>query len=174
MTIWYSSDNHFSHRNIIKYSNRPFANVDEMNEEIIRRHNSRVKPTDNWYCLGDFCFDKNPDKFLSRMNGKKHLIIGNHDSVKTQESYYWDSVQPYLEISDDQTKIILCHYSFRVWNQSHRGAIALYGHSHGSLPGNNQSLDVGVDCWDFYPVNIHEIKERLKTLPPYKSVDHHK
>jgi calcineurin-like phosphoesterase family protein len=61
----------------------------------------------------------------------------------------------------------------RVWNKSHYGSIMLHGHSHGSLPGTNQSLDVGVDCWDYTPVTLEQIKRRLKSLPPFSPVDHH-
>jgi hypothetical protein len=53
---------------------------------------------------------------------------------------------------------VLCHYALRTWNGSHRGALRLYGHSHGGLAGDSQSVDVGVDCWDFRPVTLDEIR----------------
>jgi calcineurin-like phosphoesterase family protein len=61
----------------------------------------------------------------------------------------------------------------RTWNKRHHGAIHLYGHSHGTLPGDAQSCDVGVDCWDFYPVSLAQIKARLAESPPIEPVDHH-
>ncbi len=173
MTNYYSADLHFNHANIIKFSNRPFTTVEEMNEELIRRHNKVVKPNDTWYCLGDFAFSKNPDKFLSRLNGRKHLIIGNHDAEQTTKSQLWESVQPYLEVNDNKVKIVLCHYPFKTWNRSHYGSINLHGHCHGSLEGTSQSLDVGVDCWDYKPVQLSEILEKLKINKLYKSEDHH-
>ena len=58
-------------------------------------------------------------------------------------------------------------------NKSHHGSLMLYGHSHGSLPGTDQSLDVGVDCWDLAPTNLEKIMARMRTLPRYKHDDHH-
>jgi calcineurin-like phosphoesterase family protein len=60
---------------------------------------------------------------------------------------------------------VLCHYGLRVWDRSHHGALHLYGHSHGTLPGDSQSLDVGVDGWEFTPVNIEQVRDRMKTMP---------
>lgn len=173
MSAWFTSDTHFGHKNIIKYSNRPFNSVDEMDEAMIANWNARVKPNDDVYHNGDFAFHKNPDRYLCRLNGRKHLIIGNHDSDVCINSTYWESTQPYLELVVNNTKLVLCHYAMRVWNRSHHGALMLYGHSHGSLPGTNQSLDIGVDCWDYKPVNLFEIMDRMKTLKPYSSGDHH-
>lgn len=170
---WYTSDTHFDHTKVIEYSNRPFNSVEEMNETMIAEWNARVQPNHDVYHNGDFAFSKNPDQFLCRLNGRKHLIIGNHDAEKTINSHLWESVQPYLEVNDNKVKIILCHYAMRVWNKSHYGSIMLYGHSHGSLPGNSQSLDIGVDCWDYRPVSLEEIQARLRTLPRYKGNDHH-
>lgn len=75
----------------------------------------------------------------------------------------WYSYHQYLETPE----AVLFHYGMRVWNGSFKGRISLYGHSHMSLPGNSQSCDVGVDCWNFYPVTIEQIKKRLKTLKPF-------
>jgi calcineurin-like phosphoesterase family protein len=63
-------------------------------------------------------------------------------------------------------KLVLCHYALRSRPGSRRGAVHLYGHSHGTLPGNGQSLDVGVDCWDFRPVSLSQIREVLEREPP--------
>ena len=73
----------------------------------------------------------------------------------------------------DGTMVVLCHYAMRVWSRSHHGAIHLYGHSHGNLPGDSQSCDVGVDCWDFAPVSIEEIRVRLARSPGRAERDHH-
>lgn len=172
--IWFTADTHFNHRNIIKYECRPFDSVEEMNEALIENWNNTVKPTDAVYHLGDFAFSKNPDQFLSRLNGHKRLIIGNHDSAATIESEHWAGVYDTLEIIVDNTLVVMSHYAHRVWNRSHHGSIMLYGHSHGNLPGSSQSLDVGVDAkWDYKPINIYQIKDRLATLPAYKQEDHH-
>jgi calcineurin-like phosphoesterase family protein len=175
MSIYYCSDHHWGHNNIIKYSNRPFADVDEMNEAMIARWNSRVEPNDTVYHLGDVAFmpAKRFESIANRLNGIIHLCPGNHDSDDLLAMNRWASVHPYREIRDLNKKVVLSHYSHRVWNGSHKGSLMLYGHSHGSLPGSNQSLDVGVDCWDYYPVTMREIMARMATLPPFHSGDHH-
>ena len=79
--IWYTSDQHYGHLNVIKYCSRPFATIGEMDEELIRRHNSVVKPEDVVCHLGDFSLNKRaPKEILPRLNGIHHLLaIGNHD-----------------------------------------------------------------------------------------------
>ncbi len=93
------------------------------------------------------------------------MIIQNRVSAAKR----WKSISRYLEVKDSDDPrtppVVLSHYAFRVWNRSHHGAIHLYGHSHGNLPGDSQSCDVGVDCWGFFPVTLDEIKARIATLP---------
>lgn len=83
MTIWFSSDHHFFHENIIKFCKRPFHTVQEMNEHMVEEHNKLVKANDHWYCLGDVTMLRDNKgsglNILRRMNGHKRLILGNHD-----------------------------------------------------------------------------------------------
>ena len=163
---WFTSDTHLGHKNIIVYSKRPFSHVNEMNEAIINNWNERIKPNDDVYHLGDFGLAPlfKLQEWFDRLNGQKHLILGNHDKdIKKVRGWVWIKDYHRLHIGED--RIILFHYGMRVWDRSHHGSIQLYGHSHGSLPGDSQQLDVGVDCWNFRPVNLKEIKARLKTLP---------
>lgn len=168
--IFFTSDTHFDHVNVIKYSNRPFASKEEMNEAMIERWNSVVQSNDTVYHLGDFAFSKTPEKFFNRLNGNKLLVIGNHDRGATL-NLPWGWKKSMYELKINKQPIVLCHYAMRTWNRSHYNAVQLYGHSHGTLPGTNQSLDVGVDCWNYKPVSFEEIKSRLSTLKPYKDVD---
>lgn len=164
---WFVSDTHFGHANIIRFCKRPFASVTEMDEAMIERWNERVKPNDVVWHLGDFAFHKSKDELttlFNRLNGNKCLIVGNHDHSDTRR-LFWTDVKSLTTINLGKTPIVLCHYGLRVWDRSHHGSLHFYGHSHGNLPGDNQSLDLGVDCWDFRPVNIDEIRERLRTLP---------
>lgn len=181
----YTSDSHWGHRNIIKYSNRidPTTGrqfdltpegVEKMDELMISNWNAVVGPDDDVYHLGDFSMGKTAvPNIVRRLNGRIHLIWGNHDSEQVRQLDCWASSQPYLEIKDQGQNIVLCHYAMRVWNKSHHGSIMLYGHSHGTLPGTNQSLDVGADCWNLTPVDFDQIKARLRTLPKYRHDDHH-
>ena len=171
---YFTSDTHFGHTNIIKYSNRPFKSTEEMNETMIENWNKRVKPDDRIIHLGDFAFIRDPKELRTlfhRLNGHKFFIVGNHDKGNMQLP--WVDISHYKRMNLDGETLILFHYGCRVWDKSHHGSIQLYGHSHGTLPGNSQQLDVGVDCWNFTPVNLDEIKQRLKTLPNYKGQDYH-
>lgn len=87
--IWLTSDPHFYHRNIIKYCNRPFDSIEEMNEQLINNWNSLVKKQDRIFCLGDFCLG-GKDKIIEigqRLNGRKILLFGNHDSAALKTYY---------------------------------------------------------------------------------------
>ena len=172
MTVLITADTHFKHKNIIKYSERPFADIEIMNEAMIKNWNSKVQQGDTVYHLGDFSMGDGQSIF-DRLNGKKHLIIGNHDKQSIRIKG-WESTEHYKELNLNGQQIIMCHYAMRVWNRSHYGAWMLYGHSHGSLPDdpNALSIDVGVDCHNYKPLTIQEISTIMKKKT-YKSVDHH-
>lgn len=165
--LWFAADTHFGHGNIIKNCGRPFADADEMDAALIANWNAVVAPKDEVRHLGDFAWSKDP-KYLARifdqLNGSKHLIVGNHDHGPTRR-LPWASVDKLKGVKVDGSLIVLCHYGMRVWPKSHFGSLHLYGHSHGNLPGTRQSCDVGVDCWDFRPVSISEIRLRLEQTP---------
>jgi calcineurin-like phosphoesterase family protein len=163
----FTADNHFGHEAIIAMSARPFSSVEEMDETMIANWNAVVARGDNVWHVGDFahrCDPKRKRAIFSRLNGSKHLVPGNHDDGDTL-ALPWASIGQIRQIVVEGQKIVLCHYGLRTWPGSRRGAIHLYGHSHGTLPGNAQSLDVGVDCWDFRPVTLAEIKEVLEREP---------
>lgn len=175
MTVYFTSDTHFRHEAAINHSFRPFASVDEMDEALVQRWNARVKKGDTVWHLGDFTM-KNAgvaEYFANRLNGTIHLIWGNHDRPAVRTMTRWASSQYAIEISHMGYKIVLCHYAMKTWNRAHHGSLMLYGHSHANLPGNRQSLDVGVDAWDWHPVTLLEILAQMATLPSFVSPDHH-
>jgi len=186
MKYFFTSDTHYGHKNIIKYANRPYSSVSEMNEDMIKKWNSVVSSEDIVYHIGDFAFTpyKEAAEILRSLNGSKVLIFGNHDKALRKEKdlyIHWRSAGDLREITvpdPDAPRgaqgIVLCHYAMRVWNKSYHGSWQLYGHSHGSLPDdpNSLSLDVGVDCWNFTPVSYEQIKEKMK-LKTFKPLDHH-
>jgi calcineurin-like phosphoesterase family protein len=177
MTVWFTSDTHFGHTNIIGYSKRPFASIEEMDVTLICNWNGCVRPDDEVWHLGDLTFkaDKAAADYLNRLNGRKHLIWGNHDSSKVRALSGWASSQPYAELSLNGRKIVLLHYGMRIWNKSHHGALHFYGHSHGSLPGDRQSCDVRVDnpACAYAPWRLEEVEAHLDILPERQPVDHH-
>jgi calcineurin-like phosphoesterase family protein len=174
LSVWFTSDTHFGHANILKFASRPFLSVQEMDEQMIQSWNSRVAPGDTIYHLGDFAFaDHNP--YLRRLNGQKRLIRGNHDHHKRlKTATLWATVDDMLMVEVDGVSIVLCHYALRVWNKAHHGSLHFYGHSHGNLAGDSQSCDVGVDCWDFRPVLLDEVRVLLAASRPRVPVDHHR
>jgi calcineurin-like phosphoesterase family protein len=174
MNYWFTSDTHFGHSNIIKYCNRPFANVDAMDDHMISNWNKLVKPGDIVYHLGDFAF-RNVERYINCLPGNIHLIFGNHDHMARKKRDLFDWTGDFKEIKVNGQKIVLCHYALRVWNKSHHGAWHLYGHSHGTLPdlGNQLAFDCGVDCWNYRPINFEEVKEQMQKYN-WEGVDHHK
>ena len=187
MKTFFTSDTHFYHTNIIEYCNRPFSDVQDMNDKMINNWNSVVGPNDLVYHLGDYCFgnEQKIREINSRLNGHIVLVHGNHDERIVKDSQYrnnyrqypisdrFQAIVPFLEAKVEGTTITMCHFALKVWNRSHHGKISLYGHSHGTHPGNSQQLDVGSDCWDYKPVTLEQILARLKTLPKYNLPDYH-
>jgi calcineurin-like phosphoesterase family protein len=167
MQIWYTADTHFGHSNIIRLCGRPFSSVGEMDEAVIAAWNAVVAKDDEVYHLGDFCFGpaSRAQAYLARLNGKKHLVHGNHDKRSVRDMPHWASSSTLIEREIEGVAMVLFHYGMRTWRGSNRGTLHLYGHSHGRLPGDRQSCDVGVDAWDFRPVALAEIRARLSTLP---------
>lgn len=163
---FFTADTHFGHANAITLCNRPFATVEKMDAELIERWNSVVGPRDVVWHLGDFTLKGVTDvmNYLPQLNGRINLIWGNHDRPVVRTMIGWYSSQYGTEINLDGWHITLCHYAMKVWNGSHRPSeksLMLYGHSHGQIPVADRTLDVGVDCWDFYPVTLQQIIDRL-------------
>lgn len=165
MTIFFTSDMHLGHKNIIRLSDRPFDSLEEMDEEIIRRFNSRVGPQDTVYDLGDTYF-KNPKNYLGMLNGNIIRIKGSHDHDIEQPRMLVIKPKDLLDEYGEQISITLCHYPMRSWEKSHYASWHLYGHHHGMLLSYGLSFDVGVDCWDYYPVSLEQVKEKMATLKP--------
>lgn len=155
--IWFTAEHHFGHANIIRFCNRPFADVDAMNESLIANWNSVVTPKGTVYHLGDlFLVNREAAQAIrNRLNGSICLVRGNHDKTADSLKGVFEWVKDYYELSvpdegasGGKQHIVLCHYALRVWNRMRHGAWHLYGHSHGTLPTTpgQRSFDVGVDC----------------------------
>lgn len=175
--IYFTSDHHFYHRSIIEYTNRPWHDVEQMNQGLIEAWNEHVTMQDTVYYLGDFCWRdaKAASEILGQLNGKIHLIPGNHDkriirSPLVQGPSKFASINPILELNINRQHIVLCHYAMLVWNKRHHGAWMLHGHSHGSLAidWNAKRMDVGVDSLDYLinkPMPEIMMQEILKNKP---------
>jgi calcineurin-like phosphoesterase family protein len=157
--IFFSADLHFFSKNIIKYCNRPFSSVEEMDEALISNYNSKVTNKDTIYLLGDLIWGHlNYAKYLSRLNGQKHLILGNHDNKQCYKKMQIDgliqSMSQQKGITIDNKYIWMCHYPMRSWNRSFHGSYHLYGHCHNTIEDYGLSTDVGVDKWNYSPVSF--------------------
>jgi len=172
VNVFFTSDTHFHHKNIIKYCDRPFETVEEMDATIINNWNSVVGKNDIIFHGGDFCFgdEKSWNHLCERLNGIKYLASGNHDKNITPK--HFDDVKNMFnimidgdeEISDGQ-RLTICHYPMLSWYQNHRGSWQLYGHLHGSKSNKRlkgtaaNQLDIGVDAHNFTPISYQQVKE---------------
>lgn len=158
---FFTADQHFGHKNIIKFCNRPFSSVEEMDDELIKRHNEIVKPGDYVIHAGDFALAprERAHIYISCLNGSHCFIRGSHD--RWMDSRY----QEIWEKTINGIKLVVCHYAMRTWAASHYNSFHLFGHSHGNLPPYGKSFDVGVDAHNFYPVSFDEVCEIMKGLP---------
>lgn len=144
---WITSDLHFFHKGILKFcpDTRPWSTLEEMHEALIEEWNSKVKPDDVVFHLGDFSFagKEKTEAIITRLNGHIVWILGNHDQkvFKTIEANKYH----YLEVSMDGNKVCMMHYSLSVWNRQAYGSIAVHGHTHGRYKQGGRAIDVGYD-----------------------------
>lgn len=178
-----TADEHLGHDNgiggIIKMCNRPFADVEEMKEALIERHNKKVPNNQNYTTIhcGDMFWKTMtlPEcaEYISRLNGRHAYVWGNHEEVFDRDgSQFLKMMFTWMEtrtsIKYNKKTIILDHFAMRVWPQSHRGSWMLYGHSHNELPPQGLSFDIGVDGHNYEPWSLAEIAEKMSGL-----VQHH-
>lgn len=180
---FFTADEHYGHRNIIEYCNRPFRHVDEMDQALIDRHNKVVGPKDTVVHVGDFSMIHNrrlvENAYIKRLNGSHVFIRGSHDYWLDQDPIEIDTGQirdiweNKISLAGKNYCIVACHYAMRVWPRAHYGSWQVYGHSHGKLPGMGRQMDVGVDTNNFHPYSLEQIIERMRLQPEVIS-EHHK
>ena len=137
MKIYFTSDLHFGHKNIIRFDNRPFNTVEEMDRALIKRWNAKVHDDDLVYVLGDISWydDEKTAEILSSLKGRKILIKGNHDRIPVHGKVkrFFEEITDYKEITlEGNRHIILCHYPIVFFNRHHYGSYMFYGHVHNS------------------------------------------
>jgi calcineurin-like phosphoesterase family protein len=173
---FYVSDTHFGHEMILGHCQRPFGSVREMDEYMISRWNETVGESDIVYHLGDFglCSPEYAKQVFSRLNGRKFLVLGNHDCRRgpsaplahIMEMGWEQPPTETLEVKDEGNRVFLGHYAHLSWQCAHRETgYHFYGHSHGNLPHPHpRARDVGVDMPDvaFTP---RTFKELVSAMP---------
>ena len=170
---FFTSDTHFNHANIIKSCNRPFKDVEQMNETLIANWNRVIGPDDTVFHLGDFCLGGAAEwtKMLDRLNGRIYLIMGNHDLKNLRQGFVgrFEHVAMQMHIMVGKQRIYLCHYPFLCFEGGYKNVWQLFGHVHsrksntGIDAGRLQYLfptqyDVGVDNNDFTPVSFEQVQ----------------
>lgn len=188
--MWFTSDLHFGHKNIIKYTQRQnfVSRVDEMNDWIIQQWNSYVKENDSVYHLGDFTLSKNIDlikSWVSRLNGRLIFLNGNHDVwlrkyPEGELSFFGYKEFSLLDtaITGKKKHVVMFHFPIEHWHWQHSGAWHLHGHCHGSIDVVNEKLyrlDVGWDAkldgknsnhrpihWDEICIHMHNKEEVIR------------
>lgn len=168
--IWFISDTHFGHENVLRFCGRPWDSIEKMEHDMIAQINGCVMRNDDLYVLGDFSFKLSVEEARAvrqRIACKNvHLILGNHDKdwsrPEVQGTFI---VEPLIcTIKAEGRKLVLCHYPIMDWPGLGHGSIHLHGHIHAAEEYNKQNrsknllrFDVGVDANGYAPVSLQSI-----------------
>jgi calcineurin-like phosphoesterase family protein len=145
---WFTSDTHFGHKNILQFepAARPFATLEEMHEQLIANWNARIKPCDIVYHLGDFCFGKHNLAIAAKLNGKKRLVMGNHDTyVSASYLEYFEKLYGVVHWE----RCILSHMPVHPNQLGSRWMLNVHGHLHSKVVMSNQLIAPDKE----YPMN---------------------
>ena len=178
--IFFTSDPHIGHYNIIGFTGRPYNDVKEMNMAIIKNWNEVVSEQDDVFILGDVIWSDSShefNRFMNKLNGIKHIIQGNHDSKKALRSLPENCILHddivHLWIEGMKVEFVLSHYPLYSWQGIQRGVINLHGHIHSGENSHNgfdtafvsnYHYDIGVDNNDYYPVELDSLMEKIRNL----------
>ena len=174
--LFFTSDTHFGHRNIIKYCQRPFSCIEEMDDALIANWNRVVGKDDIIFHLGDFAMGGSAEwsRLLQKLNGKIYLILGNHD-MKTIGAGFsrLEGVAMQMLINVKGQIIYLNHYPFLCYGGAYRNTWQLYGHVHTCHANRGLDVprlkmlmpmqyDVGVDNNNYRPVSFEQVKKIIR------------
>ncbi len=168
MATFFTADTHFGDVHILRQRGAAFGSIEAHDEVLVARWNEVVSPDDQIWHLGDFAADASREHCRSvfdRLNGRKHLVRGNHDTNRVLE-LPWN--EPPVETvrldardeAGTEWRFFLAHYAHRAWPGLWRITRHLYGHTHGRIPDTTRSCDVGVDAWEYRPVSIAALVAR--------------
>lgn len=170
MAIYFIADTHFGHEGVIRFSERPFDNVEEMDSVMMANWNARVQPDDEIYILGDFCWHGGHDVAIEvarLLNGRKYLIKGNHDWKYLEYPNYREQfveIADIMEVVQNGNRIVLCHYPMLEYNGERRGGWHIHGHIHNRkedtfhyLRNKERTLNAGAEITNYMPVTFEEL-----------------
>ncbi len=182
MTTWITSDWHLGHKAIIDHCYRPFSNVNEMDDTIIRNYLSVVKEKDIVYLIGDFAWAAFYfHEVLPILPGQIFFILGNHDEkMRNIIRRYVQVIDRLSHVRINGYRVILSHYPLESWYGQRSHSYHLHGHLHGNTHRGHfrvipRRIDVSVDAWKFKPASFEEILEfeagRQCIIPAHSSTD---
>lgn len=155
--IWLISDTHFNHSNIIEYCDRPYKTTSEMDWDMVEKWNSVVKPNDHVYHLGDVYMKASKgyiENLLSQLNGKKRLILGNHDNGQDQILHrHFEKIMLWRNFD----KVVLSHIPLREESIPGKNRINVHGHIHQNKSPSGPYKCVCVEQINYTPINLEEI-----------------
>lgn len=163
MKNYFIADLHFGHEKIIQMCNRPFKDINDMEQKLIENWNKKVNDEDTVYILGDFCFKMSKQdaiKILNQLKGKKVLVKGNHDKYAGQRDFdkCFEKVCDYCQVNEDKLQIILSHYPIIDYAGMYYGAKMIYGHIHNKYVPHKDMYCASVECINYEPVTWAEIE----------------
>lgn len=201
--IWFTSDSHFWHANVIKYCSRPFYSVEVMNETLVANWNSVVKPEDTIIHLGDFSFAlRSVELYSERLNGHKKLVPGNHDPIhpcnkiwkkavkrgegkqiyKAYTERGWEilPLTSTMKLNGLDEEVVLSHMpyttiqeKFKEFIPKDEGKWLICGHIHQHWTVSGRQVNVGVDRFNMFPVSEEDVVKLIKAGPQLIHQSHH-
>lgn len=158
---WFISDTHFGHRAILTYSSekRQFNSLEEHDEYIIQEWNKLIRDDDKVFHCGDFCLNRSKLQVASRLRGRKILIMGNHDTFKTQE--YLDAGFHAVKGCFQHENLICTHVPVHPNQLEHRFFANVHGHMHNHTINDWRYLNVSLEQTDLRPITLEEVYNRI-------------
>lgn len=167
--LFFTSDTHFNHTNIIKYCDRPFNDANHMNDMLIAKWNKVVAPGDTVVICGDFAYGDKKDweALLNRLSGMKIFVQGNHDRDTAIPEYKFHRIYDgfgtlMVKDPDGDQHITVCHYPMLSWYLSHKNSWNIFGHWHSGTVRKAEGLEGSADTEDY----VREERKAFDKLRP--------
>jgi calcineurin-like phosphoesterase family protein len=175
MTIWFCSDHHLFHQGVLNFKRkdgtplRSFSSVEEMNETILQRHNELVHPSDHVYFMGDVTFrtGREFDDLFNKFNGRKRLVVGNHDAVKNITNHFQKiSCWRVFNQSKDEISFTVSHVP--IHPGSVKGSFNVHGHTHDNDVTDESGIpdlryvNLSMEKTDYRPISYDQLQQEMR------------